>query len=66
MDLVDLIDAKPGQSGGTQLPADFIDRIRRVKRRDKIPLQHRRSVFRVFIHQPDGRIVVRRPEQIDD
>ena len=66
MDLVDLIDAKPGQSSGKQLPADFVDRIRRVKRRDEIPLQDRRSVFRVFIHQPDDRIMVRRPEQIDD
>jgi hypothetical protein len=62
MDLVDLIDVEPGQAGGNQLPADFIDRIRRVKRRDEIPLQHRGRVLGVFIHQADGPLVVRRPE----
>ena len=66
MDLVDLIDVEPGQAGGNQLPANFIDGIRRVKRCDEIPLQHRRCVLGVFIYQQYGRIVVRRPEQIDD
>jgi len=62
MDLVDLIDMEPGEAGVSQLPADFLDRIRRVKRRDEIPLQDRGCVAGVFIHEPDGRIVVRRPE----
>jgi hypothetical protein len=62
MDLVDLIDMELGEAGGSQLPADFLDRIRRVKRRDEIPLQHRGRVLGVFIHQADGPIVVRRTE----
>src|SRR5215467_8368656 len=62
MDLVDLIDMEPGEAGVSQLPADFLDRIRCVKRRDEIPLQDRGDVAGVFTHEPDGRIVVRRPE----
>ena len=66
MEFINLLHPELRQTGGDQLPPDFVQRVSRVKRSEKIAPEHGRRIFRMVIHKTNRRLRIGRPKQIDD
>jgi hypothetical protein len=62
---VDLFNLEMSEVGGPQLFSDFAHRVRRMKRRDEVALQHRWSVRRMLVYQSYRFLVTGGPQKID-
>src|SRR5262245_57667707 len=65
MEFIDLIDSKMLQPRIIQLPSDFVGRICRMERCDKVAVKNWRRIASVFVHQFDSGFRTCRSQEID-